>query len=94
MNSTEKKEFAAEQVSVLLNKLSNASCKYISMGQGYLDSMQYPELAHDDHDEPLRPGTEYMVVTASNGTELYVNVNHCSPYTACAAVFDYIQYHL
>lgn len=84
----------AKKIDSLVNTLSKAHCEYLIVSGAYLDTLEYPSLACDNHGEPIRVGDAYMVITCANGYKYYINVTADSPYTACAEVFKFIQHRL
>lgn len=86
--------FTASQISSLIDMLSKAKCEYLVMDEAYIASLEYPDLASDNHGDPLCLGDAYMVITCANGYKYYINVTADSPYAACAEVFNFIQHRL
>ena len=86
--------FTASQIDSLVNTLSKARCEYLIVDDAYLSTLDHPNLASDNHGEPLLIGDAYMVITCANGYKYYINVTADSPYAACAEVFNFIQHRL
>ena len=84
----------AKKIDSLVNAMSKAHCEYLIVSGAYLDTLEHPSLASDNHGEPIRVGDAYMVITCANGHKYYIRVTADSPYTACAEVFNYIQHRL
>lgn len=83
---------AAKKMSEILDWTSKAKCEYIIMNDDYLSQLAFPQLACDSRGHNLFKGDEYMIITCSNGCKYYVNVTADSVLTACAEVFNFIQY--
>lgn len=85
---------AAKKISEILDWTSKAKCEYIIMNDDYLSKLTFPQLACDNHGTPLLKNDAYMIITCSNGYKYYVNVTADSVLTACAEVFNFVQYKL
>ena len=83
---------AAEMVSLILQHEKGMTCHYFTMTAEYIQGLRFPQLVRDNRGNQLIPGDSYMIVTCSNGYKYYVNVSGDSVVTACAEVFDFIQY--
>ncbi|MBE5799366.1 MAG: hypothetical protein E7321_05375 [Clostridiales bacterium] len=80
---------AAAHCSAILQAASGANVEHLHMTAEYLSGFRFPELLHDNRDNPLLPGDDYLVITCRNGYQYYVNVTADSALTACAELFAF-----
>lgn len=87
----ERYHFAVSQMSHILTNEKRMACFFIVMDNGYLKSLECPELILDNRGHWLFVGDWYVVIVCHNGYRYYVNVTADSVTTMCAEVFDFIQ---
>ena len=94
MNHEQLMQRVAQQISAILDATSKAKCQYIIMDEAYYGNLAIPQLSQDNRGHQLCVGDAYMVITCANGYMYYVNVSADSALTACAEVFQFVQYKL
>lgn len=80
---------AANQLDILLQQSSNARCEFFIMDEEHINSFTYPELVRCSRGNRLFVGHWYMILTAPNGYNYYVNVTGDSVLTACADTLNF-----
>lgn len=93
MTFEEKMRFTAQQISTLMEALSDTTCEYIPPLTDE-DIAALPDDAQDNNYDRLYEGNSYMRLRHRNGTTYYVNITADSPYAACQEVFEYAAYHI
>lgn len=87
----EKYHFAAMHMTDILTNEKKMACLFIVMNDGYLKSLECPELVRDSRGNQLFVGDWYVVITCHNGYRYFVNVTADSVTAMCAEVFGFIQ---
>ena len=80
---------AANQLNILLQQSANVRCEFFIMDEEHIASFVYPELVRCSRGNRLFVGDWYMILTAPNGHNYYVNVTADSVLTACADTLNF-----